>query len=267
MRSSSFRKTSLSIAIRNAIVGSTTALALATMLNAQAADTDEVEEMKKEVQQLLKRIEDLESNQETINQTSKQPDISEPATGDDPDEPPVVYSRSQQDYTPDGVDPMSFKLGGSDTEITLSGYVKLDAIYDVDQDVGDSFVFSSIAPDGTAAAESGPHTRLHARQTRLHVKSSTPMGDEEIDTHIEGDFYGSGGNENFSNASSFRLRHAYITYGGWLFGQYWSNFSENDFVAYPYTVDFFGPVGQSFLRQAQIRYTWYNGFSVSLENP
>ncbi len=40
-----------------------------------------------------------------------------------------------------------------------------------------------------------------------------------------------------------------------------------EIVAYPGTVDFFGPVGQSFVRAPQIRYTWDNGFSASLENP
>ena len=40
---------------------------------------------------------------------------------------------------------------------------------------------------------------------------------------------------------------------------------DRDFIAYPTTVDFGGPAGPAFIRQAQIRYT--NGdFSVSLEN-
>ena len=40
-----------------------------------------------------------------------------------------------------------------------------------------------------------------------------------------------------------------------------------DFVAYPSTIDFFGPAGKSFARQTQIRWTSPSGFSVSLENP
>ena len=40
-----------------------------------------------------------------------------------------------------------------------------------------------------------------------------------------------------------------------------------DFVAYPTTVDFFGPAGKSFARQGQIRYTFANGLSFSIENP
>lgn len=40
-----------------------------------------------------------------------------------------------------------------------------------------------------------------------------------------------------------------------------------DFVAYPTTVDFFGPAGKSFARQGQIRYTLDNGLSFSIENP
>jgi len=40
-----------------------------------------------------------------------------------------------------------------------------------------------------------------------------------------------------------------------------------DFIAYPGTVDFYGPAGKSFARQAQVRYTFASGVSFSIENP
>jgi len=267
MKIKTFERSSLSTAIKTILIGSGAALAISAGAPVQAGEVDDV---KQEVQQLLERIDQLEAEQASAageSVTASAEESTSLVMKNDPYETGVVRNRSHQDFTPEGVDPIDFKLGGTDTIVTVSGYVKLDAIYDVDQDVGDSFVFSSIAPDGTAAADSGPHTRFHARQSRLRVKSSTPVGDKEIKTHIEADFFGNGGNETFSNSTSLRIRHAYVSYGGWLFGQYWSNFQENDFVAYPGTVDFFGPVGQSFMRQAQIRYTWENGFSVSAENP
>jgi hypothetical protein len=90
-----------------------------------------------------------------------------------------------------------------------------------------------------------------------------------VRTHLEGDFFGAGGNEIFSNSRTFRIRHAYGTVGGLLVGQSWTNFMQ--FTAYPDTVDFNGPMGTSFLRQAQVRYTIKTAdgmeLSASLENP
>jgi hypothetical protein len=64
------------------------------------------------------------------------------------------------------------------------------------------------------------------------------------------------------------VRHAYATVGGPLFGQTWTGFADVD--AYPETVDFGGPIGQIFVRQAQVR--WTQPFAggqwvVALENP
>ena len=61
------------------------------------------------------------------------------------------------------------------------------------------------------------------------------------------------------------MRHAFIKYGNWTFGQTWSNFQDLNILAE--SVDFIGITdGIVFNRQAQIRYT-SGGFSASLENP
>jgi len=158
--------------------------------------------------------------------------------------------------------PITVRNAAGETEVTVSGYVRASFIYDSEGDLGDSFVVSSIP---TVGDDGDPHFRAHARQSRLRVRSSTELeGGSTVKTHIEGDFFGAGGNESFSNSTAFRLRHAYLTVGGWTFGQTWTNFM--DFVAYPGTVDFFGPAGKSFVRQAQIRYTFDNGLAFSIEN-
>lgn len=161
-----------------------------------------------------------------------------------------------------GVDSLSFRTPAGETEVTVSGYVKADFFFDSDNDLGDTFVASSIPTSG----ETGDgHFRAHARQSRFRIRSSADLEGQTLQTHIEGDFFGGGGNESFSNSTGFRLRHAYFTVGGWTIGQTWTNFM--DFVAYPTTVDFFGPAGKSFARQVQVRYTLSNGLSFSLENP
>ena len=88
-----------------------------------------------------------------------------------------------------------------------------------------------------------------------------------VKTKIELDFLASapGGNERVSNSYSPRIRHAFISYDGWLFGQTWSNFQNVG--ALPEALDFVGPAeGTVFVRQTQVKYTT-GAWSFSLENP
>ena len=153
-------------------------------------------------------------------------------------------------------------------EVSVSGYIKGDFIYDTHQDLGDSFIASSISGGGDRE-----HVRLHARQSRFIIKSKSDTSVGQIRTWIEGDFFGAGGNEVFSNSTAFAIRHAW---GEWHItpttsirvGQDWTNFMN--LFAYPDTVDFFGPAGIPFVRQGQVRLTYNDGpwlFAVSAENP
>ena len=175
-----------------------------------------------------------------------------------------------------GDKPRTYKLPGTDTSLQFGGYVKGDLIYDVKSQNGDSFAVSAIPLDGVETGggtlrpdEREGHVRFHARQSRVWFKSWTPTDLGEVRTHIEGDFFGDGGNETFSNSTTFRLRHAYGTLGGLLIGQTWTNFMG--LHGSPETIDFFGPTGMPFLRQGQIRYTFTPSpglsVSVSAENP
>lgn len=157
-------------------------------------------------------------------------------------------------------------IPGTDTTISIGGYVKLDLIYDFDQNQGDDLFPSLDIATGDVSEDSS--FRAHAKQTRINLSTTTPSAVGDIKTYIEGDFFGGGGTESFSNSDGFRIRHAYGQWGNWLAGQTWSNFMH--FTAYPTTVDFGGPVGVSFVRQAQLRYTAPVGagsLSFSLENP
>jgi hypothetical protein len=61
------------------------------------------------------------------------------------------------------------------------------------------------------------------------------------------------------------VRHAYVQYRQWLFGQTWSNFM--DAASLPESADFIGPTdGTIFVRQPMVRYTLGN-WSFSAENP
>jgi hypothetical protein len=167
----------------------------------------------------------------------------------------------------------SFKIPGSDTSVTVGGYVKLDAIWSdksagVDS-VGDQQLNPNLVPVGPSA---GRHKKdqvtFHARQTRLSLGTSTPTTYGELTTYVEGDFFGADGNESVTNSNGFRVRHAYGSLGSFSAGQYWTNFFNEQ--AYPETLDFGGPVGEIFVRQAQVRWTrkFMGGdWSVSAESP
>lgn len=172
--------------------------------------------------------------------------------------------RSQVSQMKAASDSEGWLLPGTNTSVTIGGYVKLDMIYDTDQDLGD---LGDVTALDTSSDGGDASFRAHARQSRIRLGTSTPTELGEAKTVVEADFYGNGGNEVFSNSRSLRIRHAYGQLNGWLAGQTWSNFMQ--FIAYPSTVDFNGPVGVTFIRQAQLRYTMGLGdgqLSMSAEN-
>jgi hypothetical protein len=175
---------------------------------------------------------------------------------------PVTHKKGQAPgASQDTVDP-PLTIRWKEARLQFGGYVKLDAMYDVDP-VGnaDSFATNSIPVAGDPDAELGSSTNLSARQTRLDVdfRSDTPVG--LMRAYVEGDFFGSG--------NSFRLRHAYGEWKGLLAGQTWSTFQ--DISALPFTWDFRGPDAQIFTRQPQIRYTAkpsdHFEWAVAIEDP
>ena len=186
-----------------------------------------------------------------------------------------LENAQQKPAVTEGSIPGSFKLPGSDTSIKFGGYVKLDAIYSnitqgVDAVANQQTVDTAIpvGPNGSPSDNKKGQLTFHARQTRLNLATSTPTEYGDLTTFIEGDFFGTDGNESVTNSNGFRMRHAYGTLGNFLAGQYWTNlFDEN---AYTETVDFGGPVGEIFIRQAQVRWTQpfaAGEWSASLENP
>jgi len=259
MRITPLTRTRISRGVRSVLVGSGAALALSTGGTALAAESEGIEALKEQVRILMERIDQLEDQQVSSEQEAQQR------------EQELAEVKEQVETAPANVVtagdiPGSFKIPGSDTSVSVSGYVKGDFIYDLDADVGDSFAVSQIPNDGAADQE---HVRLHARQSRLRVTTETDAGNgATINTHIEGDFFGGGGNQLFSNSTSFRIRHAYASYdtgnGSFAAGQTWTLFGG---FFYAPTVDFFAPNGQVFIRQGQVRWTSPAGFAVSLENP
>src|SRR5260221_5147377 len=113
------------------------------------------------------------------------------------------------------------------TMITLGVYVKADAIWrdrsaGVDS-VGDQQLNINLVPVGPVQHKKDQVT-FHARQTRLSLGTSTPTSYGGMTTYIEGDFFGTAGNESVTNSNGFRIRHAYGTLRHFSAIQYWTNF-------------------------------------------
>lgn len=167
----------------------------------------------------------------------------------------------------------AFAANLSDTTVKYGGYVKLDAIWSDFSDgtlgaghIGRDFYIPGTTPV-TATSQEDAVFDMHARQSRFNFATATKLDDgSSIKTKIEIDFIATaGGNERVSNSYTPRIRQAFVTYKGWLFGQAWSNFQNVG--ALPETLDFVGPAeGTVFARQSMVKYT-AGAFSFSAENP
>ena len=204
---------------------------------ARAGADDRLRQLEQRMQEMQREIERLRREQEETTRTANEAKQEAEETR----ESAVITT---------GEAPGSFRLPGTETDIVIGGYVKGDFIFDTDESVGDLFVTESLT---TSDAGDQERFRAHARQSRLFIKTATPTEWGPLTTHIQGDFFGGGGNENFSNSTTFRIRHATATIGGLRVGQYWTNFMPIE--SYPATLDFQGPAGLPFIRQAQLRYT------------
>ena len=210
------------VSIKAALLGAGIAVALA----GAPAGAGEMDDLKAEIDSLRKQLERLEAAQKKMGMEKK----AAPAK--------AVMGGDQAG---------SWKMPGSDTSISFSGYVKADAIYDLGRYQGDRFGFNpgAIALNGSEAdQEKNGDFELHARQSRIRFDSSTPTEWGGLETRIETDFYGGG--------NALRLRHAYGQLGPVLAGQTWSLLGDEDTAAS--TVDFNGPVGVVSARRAQVRY-------------
>lgn len=228
-----------------ALLGCVTALALFV---APAAG-GEIDDLKAQIKALMNRLEALEAREKKMKADMM-----------------AAQDAARKKAVATGDFPGSWKMPGSNTSVSFSGYVKLDAIYDLDQDLGDSFFGYDWGGDGSGILLEGDDSgqrkaSLHARQTRLRFDSLTPTGMGNLKTRIETDFYGGG--------NALRLRHAYASLGGVLAGQTWTTLMDEN--TYADTIDFEGPVGVVATRRPQVRYSQAIGKNltaqVALEDP
>ncbi len=163
---------------------------------------------------------------------------------------------------------------GPTTTYKFGGYAKFDAMFSSYSDATppqNSLMRQFYVPTGISVGDGSGDSDMtadfQARETRINFRADTKTaGGDSITAFIEMDFFTHGdGNEIISNSFSPRLRHAFLKYNKWTFGQTWSTFQ--DVAALPEALDFVGPAeSTTFIRQAMIRYTT-GGLELAAENP
>jgi hypothetical protein len=191
----------------------------------------------------------------------------------------------QEDAVVKGDIPGAFRIPGSDISIRLYGFAELDWVhlFQGDNSTNDYSTAPYYLPiKGSIDAKRTNRDYFTARESRLGLETGMPTRYGVLSVKIEGDFnneprtgnsatYGDLRNvftQQATNSYGFRVRHAYGQFAGLLVGQTWSTFMDVD--NFPETVDYNGPVGGTFIRQPQIRYTYgttkAGNFTVALEN-
>ena len=140
--------------------------------------------------------------------------------------------------------PLSSFKSKSGADINLYGFVRGDANYIIE---GADDDFNKVA---SSKEDVKDKLRATAKTTRLGLDFNTNVaGDNKLGGKVEVDFAGT--NE------ALRIRHAYLTYNNWLFGQTTSNFLSNHA---PEMIDFATNVGGgTAARIPQVRY----GFNLA----
>jgi hypothetical protein len=173
--------------------------------------------------------------------------IPETKVGTKPEPKPVVVGDAKG----------TFKIPGTNTSLGFGGYVKLDAIYNSVSSGANSFSDQMYFPGLVPLQREGEQDNLtfSPRESRIWLKSLTPIAWGDISTYVELDFYAfqSPGNQVISNSYAPRMRHAYGKFGPFLAGQTWSTFMNVS--ALPELLDFGAPAGRIFIRQPLVRWT------------
>ena len=155
-----------------------------------------------------------------------------------------------------------------DVTIEFYGQVQLDGIYDfqrVDPDWIGAFRPSKIPTADGAFGQDG-EANFSVRQTTFGMSGTAPLADKTVKGVFEFDLFGSG---NDAGETTFHLQRATVEWGPLMFGYGKTLFMDADF--FPNIIDYWGPNGMIFVKNAGIRYTPYKtdnaSFSVALELP
>lgn len=207
-------------------------LTMSVMANAQSSQ--EVEQLRQEVQQLKALVHQYAQQNQTVQANLNQ--LANTAV-----QPPVAQKASTEKRG------LGMTLGN--TEFNLYGNVRMDGSYQVEgssRDLPYNHI-NAVALEGNNESSDRLRSTLSATRLGMDFKAPVGAGDKALSGKIEVDFLGG---DKFDN---LRIRHAYMSYANWLIGQTWSNFAVPDYM--PETVDALAYAGGAVKRFPQVRYT------------
>jgi DcaP outer membrane protein len=191
--------------------------------------------------------------------------LSVPAFAQSPRFTPVVAPDSEA--AKGAKDPNSARL-------EINGKVQLDMIYDakrVDPQWQATLRPSTIpvtCPGDPGCGKDG-ETIASIRQTSITFKGFIPTELGMLKTDLSMDLFGTGTGNSGDFSTEVRVIHAWGELGDWGAGLYESLFMNIN--TFPNVIDFWGPNGNVFLRNPQLRYTAMNKegstLAFSLEAP
>lgn len=205
------------------------------MMNTTQAATEQ-----EQIQQLRDEVKELRALLEQYVPHSKQKTTS-----------PVSSSaqvRAAQTTTPSSdtnkKSPLSFQTA-SGADVKLYGFLRGDASY---QAKGGDGIFNRINKvDLENNEKNSDRFYSTATVTRLGLDFKAPVQGADVGGKLEVDFRGG------TNNDTIRIRHAYLTYNDWLFGQTTSTFLATDLQ--PEMLDFNSPLGIGTYRTPMVRYS------------
>jgi hypothetical protein len=254
MAQKSLRKTILSLSIATVLSCGWTGSAF--------ADGDSVEALEARISELEALVHQLMQNQQAPAATVDTAAVE--AKAEEAAEARVTAMLTEHEAAEaEAVHKHSYKFGG---------YIKLDAIVSnytegSSSGAGRDFYIPATVPVGDGNNDGETYLDLHAKESRINFRSTHVLDNgAKLGTFFEFDFMLSGqGDERISSSYAPRVRHAFVTYNKWLFGQTWMTFFNVG--ALPENLDFVGPAESTiFGRQAMIRYT-SGPWQFALENP
>lgn len=217
--------------------------------------TRRLEETSRQVAAGERRLTELESRSSTT--PDEQPRL---AAIEEPRQ--TLPELAPHDPSESGDFPGALRIPGTDSAIRFGGQVRTLLVRNLGAlGTDDRFVTSSIPVEGSPEAAKDSRMTLSASPSRLETdfRTQTPVG--PLRAFLSGDFAGSN--------RTYRLRHAFGQWRGFLIGQTWSTFSDPE--AEPDGLDFEGLNAISLFRQPIVRWTTPLGerveFSAALENP
>ena len=142
-----------------------------------------------------------------------------------------------------------------DHNLELYGFTQIDAIQDFNRvnPNWDATLRPSRIPTTKGQFGSDGQSVFSVRQSRLGAKATGTLAGKPYEAKFEFDLYGVGVDEG---QTTMRVRHAYASWGPFLAGQTNTLFMDGDI--FPNVVDYWGPAGMVFVRNPQLRWTFWN---------